>query len=119
VAYCANRACAQFLQLRVQAVAPVAYRCSACGELGELELERGMRSGDGPIVSEVRIEYGFDAARALYLERVAVRDPRWLRVGAVFTLQTPLIFDEKAAHSLGAALLRSFCTIHRHGVSVS
>jgi hypothetical protein len=73
-----------------------------------------VRSGPGPVVSEVRVEYGFDPARAIYLDRISVRDSRGPRRGGVLTVQTPLICDEAAARSLAAAILRNLCAMPRH-----
>jgi hypothetical protein len=106
VGYCANARCPEFLHLRPQLKAPEKYRCPVCAVTGQLELERGVRSGEGTVVSEVRVEYGFDPRRSVYRERVALRAARAPRAVGVFTLQTPLISDAGAAGRLGAALLR-------------
>jgi hypothetical protein len=106
VGFCTSPSCPDFLQLRPQVPAPEEYRCPTCARPAGLELERGVRRGTGPIVSDVRVEFDFDPRRCIYLGHVAMRAARVLRPSGVFTLQTPLVRNERAARALAAALLR-------------
>ena len=106
VGYCTSERCPAFFKLQVQIPAPEQFRCASCGGAGQLELERGVRGGEGPLVTDVRVEFGFDPRRRIYLQQVAVRAARALRTGSVFTLQTPLAPDRDAAYALGVSLLR-------------
>jgi hypothetical protein len=106
VGYCTSERCPEFLRLSPQVPAPEQFRCTSCGTTGALELDRGVRSGEGPRVTDVRMEFGFDPRCRIYRQQVAVRAARALRSGSVFTLQTPLLRDAAAAYALGAALLR-------------
>jgi hypothetical protein len=106
VGYCVNSACGAYLRGRVLAKSELAhFLCPRCGYNGRLELERGVRSGRGGRVTEVRVEYGYDALRGIYTESTVVHGDSRSSGGAVYTLQSPLIQTADTAIAVARTIL--------------
>ena len=106
VGYCVNSACADYLRGRVLPHGRLArFLCPRCGFSGRVELERGMRTGPGGPVREVRVEYGYDPVRGIYTESTRVNDPVVGALRGTYTLQSPLIRSADTAISVARTIL--------------
>ena len=103
--YCINTVCEHHGRGRMLKVQIDSFVCSRCGRPGKVELERGVRSGDFDVFSEVRVEWGFDPLRDIYTQRTVVTEERLLRPHAIYTLQTPLVESVEGACAVGRMIL--------------
>jgi len=105
VGYCMNPTCQRYSRGNVLAKGATSFVCSKCHWVGKTEFERGQLTGRQRIVSEVRVEFGYDPEREIYRRSVVVNEDRLLRPHSVYVLQTPLIETEKTACAVGRAIL--------------
>ena len=106
VGYCVNSACEAYLRGRVLTKCELSrFLCPRCGYNGRLELERGVRSGRSGRITEVRVEYGYDALRGIYSESTVVHDDSRSPGRAVYTLQSPLIQTADTAIAVARTIL--------------
>jgi hypothetical protein len=101
-----NSACETYLRGRVLPHHQLErFLCPRCGFSGRVELERGVRSGHGQEVGEVRVEYGYDPVRNIYTESTVVHGERQSGARAVYTLQSPLIQSADTAIGVARTIL--------------
>ena len=106
VGYCLNPACDKYRRGRVLAPETETFVCSQCGWSGRAQHERGYRHGEFGVVSEVRIEYGYDPTRDIYTRQAVVNEGRTLRRQDIYVLQTPMVEKEETALQVGRAILQ-------------
>ena len=105
VGYCLNPACNLYRRGRVLVPGSNAFVCGECGWMGRTQHERGYRHGDFGVVSEVRVEFGYDPARDIYTEQVVVTEDRTIRRQGIYILQTPMVEKRETALELGRIVL--------------
>ena len=105
--YCRNEDCSAYGQpfLLVRPSEP--FECPVCLRTGVLECERSARTGTGPLVSEVRVDFDFDSARSRYRRRALKVEKRVEGRRSVVTLQSPLINTREQAMRVAAELLET------------
>jgi len=106
IGYCLNPSCERYSRASALRKGDESYVCSRCEWTGHAEFERGHRQGRHRIVSEVRVEFGFDPDRGIYTESVVVGDDRLLRSQSVYVLQTPFVKSHRVALDVGRAVLK-------------
>ncbi len=107
VGYCVNRECDSYAVLHALLDLPSVFQCATCGQSGQREWERVVRSGRSDLCEEIRVEFDFDPERSIYRKRISLNEPGLLGRHDICTLQTPLVRTQGSALKVAEVALSS------------
>ena len=105
--YCLQSGCSEYLRSVLLRGVPGRFECPTCLHVGELEVERGVRSRGARVYREVRVQFNFDPERRIYRDVARVVDRRVPGERGAYTLLSPLVCSRAQAVRVGEAALRS------------
>ncbi|MBW2281694.1 MAG: hypothetical protein JRG76_06545 [Deltaproteobacteria bacterium] len=103
--YCLKQDCSGFGQPFLLMRPSVPFECPVCMRTGVLETERWARTGEGALVTEVRVDFDFDPERRRYRKRTLKVERGLEGRRSVVTLQSPLIDTREQAIRVARRLL--------------
>lgn len=103
--YCRNTECDNFVKSTFLINHGDVFYCPQCRQLGQVEQEKGFYRGEADNFKEVRVEFSYEPLTNTYRQTAIVRDDAIIGPANVYTLQSPLIQQERRALKVAEAIL--------------